>query len=74
MLGVVQNYYPLKGCGFILSGFNKRIFFHITNFNERTVPVIGTRVEFDLGPAYKPGLPDQAVRVIPAETTTEGAR
>jgi cold shock CspA family protein len=65
MQGVIQNYFPLKGFGFILVGFNKRIFFHVSNFGGPTVPTIGMRVEFDLGPGHN-GRPDQAIKVIPA--------
>ena len=66
MQGTIQNYYPLKGYGFILAGFRKRVFFHVTRYNGPTAPTIDMRVEFDLGPGHKPGQPDQAIKIIPA--------
>lgn len=43
---------------------NKR-FFHLTNWKGTNPPVVGDEVEFELGTAYKPGLPDQAINVTP---------
>jgi cold shock CspA family protein len=74
MFGKVHVYYAAKGYGFISVNFKDRRFFHIDNYRGGILPVPGMQVEFDLAPSRKPGKPDQAVRIIPAETTAEGAR
>jgi len=70
MLGTIQQYAALNRYGFILSDndFRSQIFFHIKNYHGSLIPEKGMRVEFDLGPGFKPGLPDQAIKVIPADT------
>jgi cold shock CspA family protein len=69
MFGKVHVYYEEKGYGFISIAFNKRVFFHVSHYRGEVVPTAGLSVEFDLAPSIKPGKPDQAIHVIPAETT-----
>ena len=72
MFGKVHCYYEEKGYGFISVHFNKRVFFHVSNYHGEVVPTAGLSVEFDLAPAKNPEKPDQAIHVIPAETTVGG--
>jgi cold shock CspA family protein len=74
MFGKVHVYYEHKGYGFISIAFNKRVFFHVSNYRGEVVPTVGLSVEFDLAPSKTPGKPDMAIHVIPAEPTTGGAR
>ena len=71
MFGKIHVYYEDRGYGFISVNFRERRFFHVDNYKGAEIPTSGLRVEFDLAPAIKPGLPDQAVRIIPA---LEGAQ
>lgn len=66
-------YYEQKGYGFISVAFNRRVFFHVSNYFGSVIPSSGLAVEFDLAPAKSAGKPDQAIHVIPAEKTG-GAR
>jgi cold shock CspA family protein len=73
MFGTIQTYYEDRGYGFIKISFRERYFFHVQNFRGETVPTQGMRVEFDIAPGHKPGQPNQAIHVIPAEIT-DGAQ
>jgi cold shock CspA family protein len=68
MLGTILKYNESRGFGFIRLASDRRVFFHISNYNGDVVPASGIPVEFDLAPSKKPGKPDMAVRIIPAET------
>ncbi len=72
MFGTIFDYNPNRGYGFISLKSGRRIFFHISSYNGEAIPTPGMSVEFDLGAAKKFGKPDQAVHVIPAETTVGG--
>jgi cold shock CspA family protein len=74
MEGKVQKFQVLKGYGFILRGFRERVFFHVSSWKSDTAPRIGMVVTFDLAPAHKPGLPDQAINVVPVESSVGGAK
>lgn len=74
MFGTVQTYHEDRGYGFIKITFKERYFFHVQNYRGETAPTVGMLVEFDLAPGHKPGQPDQAIHVIPAETNAGGAR
>jgi cold shock CspA family protein len=74
MFGKVHAYYQLRGYGFISVNFKERRFFHINNYRGEELPTPGMPVEFDLAPSKNPEKPDQAIHVIPAETTAEGVR
>jgi len=55
-----------KGFGFLFNEeVNRRIFFHIRDWNRATEPVVGDQVTFDLAPSRIPGKPDAAVNVTP---------
>ncbi len=55
-----------KTYGFIYCvELGRRIFFHVSQFQRATDPVVGERVIFSVGPANKPNLPDVAVNVQP---------
>lgn len=52
--------------GFLFSKeVGRRVFFHVSNFNSETNPVIGEKVEFHLAPSKNPANPDAAVSVTP---------
>ena len=74
MTGLVQKFSELKGYGFLLLDFKTRVFFHISSWKSSTAPRIGMPVSFDLAPAHKPGLPDQAINVVPVESSVDGAQ
>ncbi len=74
MEGKVQKFQVLKGYGFILRGFRERIFFHVTEWKSDIQPRIGMVVMYDLAPAHKPGLPDQAINVAPLESSVGGTK
>jgi hypothetical protein len=64
--GVVVNFHQ-QGYGFLFSGgkINRRIFFHICDWNRATDPVVGDGCTFQLAPSPKPGKPDIAVNITP---------
>lgn len=66
MEGIIQNYFPLRGYGYIHTEkhFRKGIFFHVSNWRGTEVPSRGQKVEFDLGSAHKPGQEPQAIKII----------
>jgi cold shock CspA family protein len=72
MFGTIQTYQEDRGYGFIKISFKERYFFHIENYRGETIPTVGMRVEFDLAPGHKPGQPNQAIHVIPADATGGG--
>lgn len=74
MFGTILDYNDKRGYGFINLKSGRRVFFHISSYNGEAIPTPGMSVEFDLAPAKKPGKPDQAARIIPAETTVGGAQ
>jgi cold shock CspA family protein len=74
MFGTIHVYYEKAGYGFISVDFKNRRFFHIDNYHGNVLPTPGMAVEFDLAVSKKPGKPDQAVRIIPVQTTTGGAK
>jgi len=67
MQGKVHRFDEMKGYGFILHGFKHRVFFHVTDWNSEIPPQVGMVVAFDTAPSRKPGLPPQAVNVVPLE-------
>jgi cold shock CspA family protein len=74
MTGIIQSYFDTRGFGFVLVNFRDRRFFHVIDYHGAVPPTPGMRVEFDLAPSKKKGFPDQAVRVVPSETSVGGAR
>jgi cold shock CspA family protein len=68
MFGTIHVYYEQKGYGFISVTFNKRVFFHVSNYNGEVIPSPGLRVEFDLAPSKTAGKAEMAVRIVPVET------
>ena len=61
--GIIRTFIPRRQFGFILRDDGKDFFFHLAEFHG--TPTLGQRVEFELGPAVKLGMPDQAVEVTP---------
>lgn len=53
-----------RGWGMILRDSDgKKVFFHTKNKVRNFLPALGARVQFEMGPAYKVGLPDQALHL-----------
>ena len=71
MKGKISQYKELSGFGWIYEGFNKVHFFHVSNWNAATIPVVGMEVEFEVGPGRKPGQ-TQAVNIVPIASQVEG--
>jgi len=65
MIAKIQQFKELKGYGFLLKDFRTRIFFHVSDWKSSVPPQQGMMVEFELGPARKPGKPDVALNVKP---------
>lgn len=65
MFAKIQQYNDLKGFGFLLKDFRTRVFFHVKDWKGSVPPQQGMQVSYELGPAFKPGLPDSAVSVTP---------
>jgi cold shock CspA family protein len=65
MTARVQQFYDLKGYGFLMKDFRTRIFFHVSAWKSAVPPQVGMTVTFDLAPSKKPGMPEQAVNVTP---------
>ena len=64
-VGVVVRW-TAGGYGFAFNDeVNRRVFFHIRNWNSVREPVVGDEVTFELGPSHKPGGADEAVNVTP---------
>jgi cold shock CspA family protein len=76
MIGKVQKFSELKGFGFLLQDFRTTVFFHVSGWTSSIPPKIGMRVTYDLGPSRKPGMPDQAVNIVPlgVESSVDGAQ
>jgi len=72
MFGTIFDYNKPKGYGFITLDSDRRVFFHISNYNGESIPSRGMRVEFDLAESKTPGKPDMAVRIISAEGSFGG--
>jgi cold shock CspA family protein len=68
MVGKVQNFFELKGYGFILKDFRTRVFFHISEWKSNTPPQVGMVVLYDLVPSRKAGFEHQAGNVRPVKT------
>ena len=67
--GIIRTYFPDRKFGFILRDDDgKDVFFHQINF-EKGTPVLGERVEFELGDPVKLGMPKQAVNITLVSTT-----
>ena len=55
-----------RGFGFLFNDeINRRIFFHVSNWNHATEPVVGDAVTFQMAPGRTPEAPYQAVNVSP---------
>jgi cold shock CspA family protein len=52
-----------RGWGYITRDDGQRVYFHVKNKIRTFLPALDARVEFEMGPAYKSGLPDQAVNL-----------
>jgi cold shock CspA family protein len=63
-----------RGWGLILrESDGKKVYFHVKNKIRNFIPALDVRVQFEMGPAYKSGMPDQAVNLRyerKAETAT----
>jgi cold shock CspA family protein len=70
MVGKIQKYDELRGFGFILQGFRKRIFFHVNHWVCDSPPQAGMAVSYDLIPANKAGFEHQAGNVKPVEVVS----
>jgi cold shock CspA family protein len=73
MIGIVQKFSQLKGFGFLLQDFKTTRFFHVSSWNSDIAPKSGMRVTFDLAPSLKPAMPEQAVNIVPIESSVGGA-
>jgi cold shock CspA family protein len=62
--GIIQTFITRRNFGFIRRDDGKEFFFHQMDF-EKGTPALGQRVEFELGPAVRLGMPEQAVNVTP---------
>jgi len=64
--GIVSAYYPSRQFGFILLDDKSSRFFHLSNFHagNEGKPVLGERVEFELGEPVKLGRDKQAVNIV----------
>ena len=74
MIGIVQKFSQLKGFGFLLQDFKTTRFFHVSSWNSDVAPKIGMKVSYDLAPSRKPGMPEQAVNIVPVESGVDGAQ
>ena len=63
--GIVSAYFPSRKFGFILLDDGSSRFFHLSNFHG--TPVLGARVQFELGDPVKLGRDKQAVNISPAQ-------
>ena len=62
MTGVVFQWIPQRGYGFLLAEDGRRYFLHIKGWSEpQGVPIVGRKVEFELEPGRN-GNPSQATR------------
>ena len=72
MIGKVQKFSELKGFGFLLQDFKTTRFFHVSSWNSDIAPKNGLKVTFDLASSRKPGMPDQAVNIVPLAVESVG--
>jgi len=61
MQGVITNW--KKTYGFITTIYGECYFFHISNFDKNSSPILEGRVEFDIAPPTQVGRREQAVNV-----------
>lgn len=74
MKGIITAYNAVKCWGFIKDENGNRQFFHADNSPDLK-PELGIAVEFELGPPFRLGQPDQAVNLRRLENSQvkEGA-
>jgi cold shock CspA family protein len=66
MQGIVVHYNQARGFGFIYSDeLQRRVFFHASHVTGTSVAQVNHQCTFELA-AGKPGLPEQAVKVLVA--------
>lgn len=65
-VGIVSAYFPSRKFGFILLDDGSSRFFHLSNFHG--APVLGERVQFELGSPVKLGRDMQAVNIVPVDS------
>jgi cold shock CspA family protein len=68
--GIVSAFFPSRKFGFILLDDKSSRFFHLSNC-PNGIPVLGERVEFELGDPVKLGRDKQAVNITPVSITSE---
>lgn len=73
MQGRVRIFKEAHGFGFIAIKGQKEVYFHASNWYDEAVPAVGDRVTFELGPAAKQGMPDQALSVQRIEPESDPA-
>lgn len=61
--GIIRTFIPSRRFGFITQDGGKDVFFHQNDFHG--TPILGQRVEFELGPAVSFGKPPQAGNIMP---------
>ncbi len=71
--GKVQRFSELKGFGFILQDFRTKLFFHVSAWQSNIAPRIGMMVSFEVAAPNKPGQLNQAVNIVPLESSVGGA-
>jgi len=72
--GKVQKFSELKGFGFILQDFRTKLFFHVSAWQSHIAPRIGMMVTFEVAAPNKPGQLNQAINIVPMESSVEGAK
>src|SRR5690242_11370357 len=63
MLGTINFFNASRGFGFIGTPEGESFFFHISNFERGSLPLVGAVVAFVLGPPLSLGKREQAVHV-----------
>jgi cold shock CspA family protein len=66
--GIVRTFIPNRRFGFLMLDDGRDVFFHQNDFHG--TPILGQRVEFELGPAVSFGKPPQAANIQPVEILT----
>jgi cold shock CspA family protein len=62
--GTVVIFDAPRGWGMVLRDSDgKKIYFHVKNALRNCIPSLDMRLEFEMGPPYKTGMPDQAVNL-----------
>ena len=64
--GIVRTFISNRRFGFITLDDGRDVFFHQNDFQG--TPVLGARVEFELGPAVTFGKPPQAANIVLVES------